>query len=165
MAKEHSFDIVSVLDMQELDNAVNQTTREIHVRYDLKNTNSKVVLDKNTKQVHVAAADEYRLKSVVDVLQSKVIKRGISLKALKYQKVVPSLGGAVSLNIDVVDGLSSEKAREVAKVIRDTKLKAKGQVEGEKVKVSSPSKDVLQQLIKVFKEKDFDIPLQFVNYR
>ncbi len=165
MAKDNSFDIVSELDMQEVDNGVNQTVREISVRYDLKDSKSKVALDKTTKQIEIVSADEFKLKSIMDVLQSKLFKRGISLKALKYQKVVSSLGGAVSLKVDLVDGLPTEKCKEISKLVRDSRLKVKVQVEGEKVRVSSPSKDALQQVMGIIKEKDFDIPLQFVNYR
>lgn len=165
MAKENSFDIVSKLDLQEVDNGINQATREINVRYDLKNTKSTLVLDKNKKEIQISAPDEFKLRSVVDVMQSKLVKRGISLKALKYQKVVLSLGSTVSLKIDLIDGLPSEKSKEIAKAIRDSKLKVKVQVESEKVRVSGQSKDVLQQVISILKEKDFDLPLQFENYR
>lgn len=165
MAKENSFDIVSELSLQEVDNGVNQAMREISVRYDLKNSRSRIDLDKEKKEIQISAPDEFKLKSVVDVLQSKLVKRGISLKALKYQKVVPSLGGTVSLKVDLIDGLPSEKCREIGKMIRDSKLKVKVQVEGEKVRVSSASKDLLQQVIGIIKERDFDLPVQFVNYR
>ena len=165
MAKENSFDIVSELNMQEVDNGVNQAVREISVRYDLKDSKSKISLDKTKKEIEIVSPDEFKLKSIMDVLQSKLFKRGISLKVLKYQKVVSSLGGTVSLKVDLVDGLPSEKCREMAKLVRDSKLKVKVQVEGEKVRVSSPSKDILQQVMGIIKEKDFDIPLQFVNYR
>jgi len=165
MAKENSFDIVSELNMQEVDNGVNQAVREISVRYDLKDSKSKISLDKTKKEIEIVSPDEFKLKSIMDVLQSKLFKRGISLKVLKYQKVVSSLGGTVSLKVDLVDGLPSEKCREIAKLVRDSKLKVKVQVEGEKVRVSSPSKDILQQVMGIIKEKYFDIPLQFVNYR
>ncbi len=165
MVKEHSFDIVSRLDFQEVDNAINQARREISVRYDLKNIRSKLVFDKKNKEVEISAPDEFKLKSVVDILQSKLVKRGISLKALKYRKVLPSLGGTVSLRIDLIDGVSSEKSKEIGKVIKSYNPKVKVKVEGDKIRVFSRGKDTLQQIISVIKEKDFDLPLQFVNYK
>jgi len=165
MAKECSFDIVSQLDLQEVDNGVNHAMREISVRYDLKNSKSNVEFDKKEKEIRISAPDDFKLKSVIDVLQSKLVKRGISLKAIKYGKVTSALGGTVSVNAELINGMSSEKCREIAKVIREEYPKCKVQVEGEKVKVASKSRDVLQQVIALLKEKDFDIPIQFINYR
>lgn len=165
MAKENSFDIVSQIDFQEVDNAVNQTLREIAVRYDLKNTSSKVILDRKDKLVEVTAPDEFKLKSIIDILQSRLVKRDISLKALKFQKIVPSMSGTVSLKIDLINGISDEESRAITKMIKSSKTKVKVKIEGDRLRVSAQSKDILQQAIGLIKEKDWDIPLQFINYR
>ena len=135
------------------------------MRYDLKNTNSKVVLDRKEKLVEVTAPDEFKLKSIIDILQSKLVKRGISLKALKFQKVVPSTSGTISLKIDLINGISDEESRAITKMIKSSKTKVKVKIEGDRLRVAGQSKDILQQAIGLIKERDWDIPLQFVNYR
>ena len=165
MAKEHSFDIVSQLDFQEVDNAVNQAIREVNVRYDLKDSNCKLNLDKKNREITITAPDEFKLRSVIDILQSKLIKRDISLKALKYQKITSGLGGTASLKIDLVDGLSQESTKAISKIIKSAKAKVKVKIENNSIRASSQSKDALQQIIRFIKEEDLDIPLQFVNYR
>lgn len=165
MAKECSFDIVSQLNLQEVDNGVNHAMREISVRYDLKNSKSKIEFDKKEKEIRISAPDDFKLRSVIDVLQSKLVKRSISMKAIKYGKVTSALGGTLSVNAELIDGMPSEKCREIGKTIRKGFPKCKVQVEGEKVKVVGKSKDVLQQVVSMLKEKDFGIPLQFINYR
>ncbi len=165
MGKDFSFDVVSQLDFQEVDNAVNQTAREITVRYDLKNTNSKIALEKKEKKIEITAPDEFRLKSVVDILQSKLVKRNISLEALRFQKVVSSVGGTVSLRIDLIDGLSDEETRAITKSIKKAKYKVKVKIEGDSLRVSSPSKDALQQVMSLVKKENWGLPVQFTNYR
>ncbi len=165
MAKEYSFDIVSQLDFQEVDNAVNQSIREVSVRYDLKGSNCKLNLDKKNREITITAQDEFKLKSVLDILQSKLIKRDISLKALKYEKITSGLGGTASLKIDLVDGLSQENTKAIGKIIKSAKAKVKVKIESNSLRASSQSKDALQQVMRLIKEEDLDIPLQFVNYR
>jgi hypothetical protein len=165
MAKECSFDVVSVLDLQEVDNAVNQTAHEIATRYDLKGSGSRISLDKTKGSIELEAKDDFHAKSVVDILQSKLVKRGVSLKALDYGKVEPAAGGTVRQSITLVQGIEQDQARALVKFVKDSKLSARTQIEGDKLRVSSKSKDVLQQVIRALKEHEVPIPLQFVNFR
>ena len=165
MAKDNSFDIVSILDMQEIDNAVNQTKKEASTRYDLKTTATQIELDRNQSKITITTNNDFALRSVIDVLESKLVKRQISLKALIIKGVEPTSGGRVRQIIDLVQGISSEKAREINRLIKDTKLKVNVQIEGEKVRVSAKSKDLLQEAISLVKNADFNIPLQFINFR
>ena len=165
MAGEASFDVVSEVDMQEVDNAINQAAREIANRYDLKGSGSSISLDKAKGTISLAASDEFHLKAVIDVLQTKLVKRNISLKALTYGKVEPASGGTVRQTIGVVQGIDPDRARALAKLVRDSKLNARAQVEGSKLRVFSKKKDVLQAVIRLLKDSESDIPLQFNNYR
>ena len=165
MAQEFSFDIVSVLNMQEMDNAVNQAMKEILQRFDFRGSKSQVALDKDKKIIILISDDESKLKSVIDILQTKLVKRGISLKALLYGKIEPALGSTVRQVITLQQGISQEKAKNIAKLIRDTGLKVRTQIQGDEVRVFGRSKDDLQQIINLLREKDLGIPLQFTNYR
>ncbi|OIN97265.1 YajQ family cyclic di-GMP-binding protein [Candidatus Desantisbacteria bacterium CG1_02_38_46] len=165
MAQEFSFDIVSVLNMQEVDNAVNQTMKEILQRFDFRGSKSQITLDKDKKIVTLISDDESKLKSVVDILQTKLVKRGISLKALVYGKVEPALGSMVRQVVTLQQGISQEKAKDITKLIRDTGLKLRTQIQGDEIRVFSKSKDDLQTTIGMLREKDFGVPLQFANYR
>ncbi len=158
-----SFDIVSKVDMQEIDNAVNQTIKEIAQRYDFKGTKSEVTLDKEA--IRVLADDDFRLKAIVDILQSKCVKRGISLKALQYGKAEAASGGMVRQVITIQQGVSKEKGKEIIGVIKETKLKVQGQIQEDQVRVTGKSIDDLQETIRVLKGKDLGIELQFVNFR
>lgn len=163
MSKESSFQIVSEVNLQEVANAVNQAMKEISTRYDFKGSRTDIVWDKEA--ITLFASDEFHLKSAVDVLQTKVIRRGINLKALDYGKVEQASGGTVRQKILIKQGIPQEKAKSISKLLRDTKLKVKSQIEGDKLRVSSKSKDELQRVIKLIKEQDYDVPLQFVNFR
>ncbi len=158
-----SFDIVSKVDMQEIDNAVNQTVKEIAQRYDFKGTKSEVSLDKEA--IRVLADDEFRLKAIIDILQSKCVKRGISLKALQYGKVESASGGMVRQVITIQQGVSKEKGKEIVGVIKETKLKVQGQIQEDQVRVTGKNIDDLQEVIRVLKGKDLGIELQFINFR
>jgi cyclic-di-GMP-binding protein len=158
-----SFDIVSVVDKQEVDNAVNQAIKEIRQRYDFKGSKTEVTLEPDA--VKVVTDDEFRLKAVVDILQSKFVKRGVSLKALQYGKVEPASGGLVRQMIDIQQGISKEKAREIVALIKATKLKVQGQVQDEQVRVTGKVIDDLQEIIRLLKGKDLGVDLQFVNMR
>ena len=164
MAETNSFDIVSKIDIQEVKNAVDQTTKEIRQRFDLKGTKSDIRLEEE-KEIIVASDDEYKLKAVLDILQSKLVKRGVSLKALVYEKLEKALGGTARQKITLQQGISSEKAKEVTKEIRDAKFKVQAQIQGDQVRVSGKNKDDLQSVINLLRSKDFGIDLQFVNYR
>jgi len=165
MAQEFSFDIVSVLNMQEIDNAVNQATKEILQRFDFRGSRSQILLDKEKKTITLISDDEYKLKSVVEILQSKLVKRGISLKALVYGKVEPALGSTVRQIITLQQGISQEKAKDIIKIIRDTGLKVRAQIQADQIRVFGKSKDDLQAVIRILRERNLDIPLQFTNYR
>ncbi|GLI37698.1 YajQ family cyclic di-GMP-binding protein [Geobacter hydrogenophilus] len=158
-----SFDIVSKVDMQEVDNAVNQAVKEIGQRYDFKGSKSEVTLEKDS--IKILADDDFRLKAIVDILQSKFIKRGISPKALQYGKAESASGGMVRQIITVQQGISKEKGKEVVAVIKDTKLKVQGQIQDDQVRVTGKNRDDLQEAIRTLKGKDLGIELQFVNFR
>ena len=163
MAKENSFDIVSKTDYAEIDNALNQTTKEVSQRFDFKG--SKATVELADKDLIMSAEDETRLRNMNDILQSKFIKRGISLKALDYQKIEPAAGGTVRQTVKVQQGIPIEKAKEIVKYIKDAKLKVQASIQGETVRVSGKDRDVLQETIATLKAKDFGIDMQFDNYR
>lgn len=163
MAKNSSFDVVSSVDMQEVDNAINQTVKEISQRYDFKNSKSNLELEGDT--IKVTSDDEYKLGAVIDILQSKVIKRGIDLKSLDYGKVETAGGGTVRQLITIKQGISKEKGKEVVAAIKNSKLKVQAQIMDDQVRVTGKNKDDLQQVIQLLKEGDFDQPLQFTNFR
>lgn len=160
---ENSFDIVCKLDMQEVANALNQTTKEIQQRYDLKGSRCQVTLEKT--EIVVLADDEMKWKAVLDILQSKLHRRGVPLKALTYGKVEPAAGGAVRQRIALQQGIPIEKAREIVKLIKETKLRVQAQIQEDQVRVSGKNRDDLQAIIALLREKDLGIALQFVNYR
>ncbi len=158
-----SFDIVSKVDMQEVDNAVNQAVKEISQRYDFKGSKSEITQEKDA--VKVLADDDFKLKAVIDVLQSKFIKRGISIKSLQYGKVEPASGGMVRQMITVQQGISKEKGREIVALIKASKLKVQGQIQEDQVRVTGKNRDDLQNVIQLLKGKDLDIEMQYVNFR
>ncbi|MCM0081302.1 YajQ family cyclic di-GMP-binding protein [Geomonas sp. Red32] len=158
-----SFDIVSKVDLQEVDNAVNQAVKEIAQRYDFKGTKSEVTLEKDA--IKVLADDDYKLKAIIDILQSKFVKRDISPKALQYGKAEAASGGMVRQMITLQMGISKEKAKEIGQVIKDTKLKVQSQIQDDQVRVTGKNIDDLQEVIKTLKAKDLDIDMQFVNFR
>ena len=163
MAKENSFDIVSKTDYAEVTNAVNQTTKEISQRFDFKGSHATVELQ--DKDLLLAAEDETKLRNMNDILQSKLVKRGISLKALDYQKVEPAAGGTVRQLAKIQQGIPTDKAKEVVKFIKDGKFKVQASIQGETVRVSGKDRDTLQEVISALKGKDFGIDMQFDNYR
>ncbi|MFQ5598164.1 MAG: YajQ family cyclic di-GMP-binding protein [Nitrospiria bacterium] len=164
MAATCSFDIVSKVEIQEVKNAVETAGKELRQRYDLKGSKSEIRLE-DEKEIVVASDDEYKLKAVLDILQSKLVKRGISLKSLEYQKIEQALGGTARQRIAIQQGIASEKAKAVSKAIRDSKLKVQAQIQGEQLRVTGKSKDALQDVMQLLKSRDFGIDLQFVNYR
>lgn len=165
MASEFSFDIMSVVNMQEVDNAVNQVIKEISQRFDFKGTKAEVLLDKEKKTITLAGDNEPKLKTLIDMLQSKMIKRSISIKALSYGKIETALGGTVRQVITLQSGISQDKGKEISKAIRDSGVKVHAQIQGEQLRVSGKSKDDLQKIMSMLNEKDFGIALQFGNYR
>lgn len=165
MADEHSFDIVSKVDLQEVLNAVQQAMKEIRQRFDFKGSKSNIELNKDRHEITIFSDDEHKLKSVIDILQTKLIKRGVSLKALNYSKIEQASGGTVRQIITLQQGIPTEKAKEIVKFIKDAKLKVQSEIQKEQVRVRAKKIDDLQAIIKLIKEKDFDIHIDFVNYR
>jgi uncharacterized protein YajQ (UPF0234 family) len=163
MAAQSSFDIVSEVDLQEVRNAVDQAAREIHQRFDFKNTDTSVSLEAEAIEMHSATED--RLKAAYQVLQEKMIKREVPLKALQPAEVQQAAKGTVHQTVKLVTGISDEKAKEISKHVRQAVPKAQTQIQGAQVRVMSKSKDDLQAAIKAVKEHDFGIALQFTNYR
>ena len=160
---DFSFDVVSKIDVQELDNALNQTRKEIEGRFDFKN--SKTTIENTAKDITITTDDELKLKNVVDVLQSRANKRGISLKTFDFGKVEPAAGNAVRQVIALRSGIAKDKAKLVTEAIKAAKLKVSAQFQDEQVRVSGKSKDDLQKAQAVVKALDIDVPLQFTNYR
>ncbi len=160
---ENSFDIVCKVDMQEVTNALDQARREIQTRYDLKGTKNEVTLEKN--DVVLLAADDMKLKAVVDILQSRLHKRGIPLKALAYGKVEEASGGLLRQKITVQQGIPIEKARDIVRLIKDLKLKVQAAIQEDQVRVTGKNRDDLQKVIALLRDKDLGIALQFTNYR
>jgi len=159
-----SFDIVSRVDTQEIDNAVNQAIKEISQRYDFKGTKSEIKWEKK-EEIIVIGDDDYKLKAVIDILQGKIVKRGVSLKAFEYGKIEDASGGLKRQAIKIRQGIPTEKAKEIVKIIKDSRIKVQSQIQEEQVRVSGKKRDDLQEVIKILRAKDLDINLQFVNMR
>ena len=165
MATDSSFDVVSRVDLQEVRNALQQAQKELSQRYDFKGSQSSMDLSGESTLVLVSD-DDHKLKSVVDILQGKLVRRGISLKSLEYGSVEPAQKGTVRQEIEIQSGLTADMAREVAKAIKDAKLKrVQAAIQGDTVRISAPSKDDLQSVIALLKQQDFGVELQFGNYR
>ncbi|MGE5679240.1 MAG: YajQ family cyclic di-GMP-binding protein [Bacillota bacterium] len=165
MAQNHSFDIVSEIDFQEVDNAINQAIKEIQQRYDLKDSQTEVELNKKDKYISINSKDDYSLKASVDIIESKFIKRNISLKAMKLEEVEPASGGRVKQKITLQNGISKENAKLVVKLIKDSKIKVNAQIMDEQIRVTGPKLDDLQQVIAIVKNADLAFPTQFTNYK
>jgi len=165
MAQNHSFDIVSEIDLQEADNAVNQALKEIHQRFDLKDSNTSVDLNKKEKNIIINSRDDYSLRSSIDILQTKFIRRGISIKALKLNEPEPTGGGRLKQKIDLQSGISKENTKKITTLIKNSKLKVTAQIQDEQVRVQGGKIDDLQSIIKLIREADFDFPTQFVNIK
>jgi cyclic-di-GMP-binding protein len=165
MADINSFDIVSEVNLQEVDNAVNQARKEITQRYDFKGSASSIELNQKEKQLNLISDDEFRLKSVVDILQNKLIKRGVPLKALEYGTVGPGANSTVRQTITLRVGIEKEHAKLIVKMIKDTKLKVQAQIMEDQVRVSGKNKDDLQAVMKMLRDADMKFAIQFTNYR
>lgn len=165
MAKESSFDIVSTVDIQEVDNAFQQAKREISQRYDLKDSGAEITLDEQNKTLGIHAPADFVARQVKDVIGSKLVKRGIELTAVKWGEPQAATGQSVRLSATIVDGIDKETASKISKDIRNLKLKCKATIEGDKLRVSSASRDTLQEVIAFLKGEDYGQPLQYTNYR
>jgi cyclic-di-GMP-binding protein len=164
MAAENSFDIVSKVDLQEVSNAIQNALKEIHTRFDLKDSKSDIQLE-GKEALILTSADDYKLKAVTDILQSKLVKRGVPIKALSYGTVEPAAGSTVRQKVSMQQGIPIEKAREIVKVIKDSKKKVQASIQGDTVRVSGKDRDALQEIIALLKSRDFGIDMQFTNYR
>lgn len=164
MATDNSFDVVSKIDLQEVSNAIQQALKEVHTRFDLKDSKSEIAMD-GKDAITLASADEYKLKSVNDVFQQKLVKRQVPLKGLSYGAIEPAAGSTVRQKITLQQGIPIEKAREIVKAVKDSKLKVQVSIQGDTVRVSGKDRDTLQQVIALLKNKDFGIDMQFTNYR
>lgn len=161
---DNSFDIVSKVDLQEVSNAIQQALKEIHTRYDLKDSKSSIELDGKEAMV-LASADEFKLKAVNDVLQGKLVKRNVPLKALTYGAIEPAAGSTVRQRVTMQQGIPIEKAREIVKLIKNSKKKVQAAIQGDLVRVSGKDRDTLQEIMALLRQNDFGIDMQFTNYR
>ncbi len=165
-SKDHSFDVVSEINMQEVDNAVQQASKELGQRFDFKGSNSTMELDKAEKTITLKTENEFRLKTLVDMLQTKCVKRGVSLKSLEFGKLETGMvGGSVKQVITIQSGIVSEKAKEIVKSIKELKLKAQAQIQNDQVRVQAVKIDDLQAVMAFLRQKDFGVDLQYVNFR
>src|SRR5579863_1222112 len=164
MAQDNSFDIQSKVDMQEVRNAIDQAIKEIRQRFDLKDSHSEVTLEGNDA-IQLASANEYKLEAVKDILCQKLVKRGVSLKNLTYGKVEPAAGQSVRQKINLQQGIPVEKAKEIVRLVKDSKKKAQASIQGDTVRISSKDRDTLQEIIALLRGKDMGVELQFTNYR
>ncbi len=162
---DNSFDVTSKVDLQEVNNAIQQTMKEVQTRFDLKNTRSKIDLNPKEHQIVLASDDEFKLRAVNDILQQKLVRRGVPLKALTYGTVEPAGGSTVTQTISIQQGIPIEKAREIVKLIKNSKLKVQASIQADVVRVSGRDRDTLQQVIALLRGNDFGIDMQFTNYR
>src|SRR5258706_16291161 len=162
---DNTFDVVSKIEMPEVLNAIQQAQKEIHQRYDLKDSHSAIELNEKDNKIVLASKDEFKLKAVVDILESKLVKRKVPLKGLSYGEILPAAGSTVKQEITLQQGISTEKAREIVKAIKDSKLKVQASIQGDFVRVSGRDRDTLQNAIQLLRSADFGIDVQFTNYR
>jgi uncharacterized protein YajQ (UPF0234 family) len=162
---DNTFDVVSKVEIPEVNNAVQQTVKEVQQRYDLKDSHSTIELNEKEHKIQLQSKDEFKLKAVVEILQSKMVKRQVPLKALSFSNIIPAAGTTVKQEITLQQGISVEKCREIVKAIKDSKLKVQASIQGDFVRVSGRDRDTLQQVIALLRGKDFGIDMQFTNYR
>ncbi len=162
---DNTFDVISKIELPEVANSVQQALKEIHQRYDLKDSKSNIELKEKENKIILSSADEYKLKAVNEVLEGKLVKRKVPLKGLTYGNIEPAAGSTVRQEITLQQGIPTEKAREIVRAIKDSKLKVQASIQGDFVRVSGRDRDVLQQVIALLKNADFGIDMQFTNYR
>lgn len=164
MANENSFDVVSKVEIQEVKNAIDQATKEVNARFDLKNSKSTIALE-GEEVIQLASQDEYTIKAVTEILQQKLVKRGVSLKNLEYEKIEPAANSSVRQKIKLKQGIASDVAKKIVAAIKDSKKKAQASIQGDTVRVSAKDRDTLQEIITLLRAKDMGVDLQFTNYR
>ncbi len=162
---DNSFDVVSKIELPEVHNAVQQALKEITQRYDLKDSHSTIEVNEKDNKILLHSKDEFKLKAVVEILQAKLVKRNVPLKGLTYGTIIPSAGSSVRQEITMQQGIAIEKAREIVKKVKDSKLKVQASIQGDFVRVAGKDRDTLQQAIKLLRDADFGIDMQFTNYR
>ena len=162
---DNTFDIVSRIDLPEVSNAIQQAVKEVQQRYDLKNSHSSVELKEKENKILLASADEFKLKAVIEILEQKLVKRKVPLKGLTYGTVTPAAGSSVRQEITLQQGIPIEKARDIVKLIKDSKKKVQASIQGDLVRVSGRDRDILQEVITLLRNHDFGIDMQFTNYR
>lgn len=165
MPQDFSFDVVSKVDLQEVSNAVKQGSKEIATRFDFRGSASKIELSEKELEIVLTSDDGHKMKSVVDILETKLVRRGVAVKAIDYGKIEPAAGGTVRQVAKIQQGIPSEKAKEIVKAIKDRKLKVQASIQADQVRVSGRVKDELQNAMALLRERDFGLPLQFTNYR
>ena len=165
MADEHSFDVVSRVDMQEVSNAVQQAVKEIGQRFDFKGSKTSLELDKNKSEIILLSDDEYKLKNVIEILKNKLVKRNVSLKTLVFGKIEQAAGDTVRQAVTLQQGISAERAKEIVKIIKDAKMKVQAEIQKDQVRVKAKKIDDLQLVIAMLKGKEFDYHIEFINYR
>ena len=165
MAQEFSFDVVSRVDLQEVSNAVQQASKELATRFDFRGSESKIEWNEKELALTLTSDDEGKLKSVKDVLETRLVKRGVAVKSLDYQRVEPAAMGTVRQVAKILQGIDSEKARGIVKAIKDRKLKVQASIQADQVRISGRAKDDLQEIMAMLRAGDFGVPLQFTNYR
>lgn len=163
MAKDSSFDVVSKVELQEVTNAIQQAQKEIEQRFDFKNSKSSIELQE--EKIILISDDDFKLRNVSDILESKLVKRGISLKALEYGKIQPAAGDTVRQEVKLVQGISQDKGREINRIIKESKIKVTSSMQGDQIRVTAKNKDDLQAVIALLRKQDLGIELQFTNYR
>src|SRR5258708_11022615 len=162
---DNSFDLVSKIDLAEVSNAIQQAVKDILTRYDLKDSKSTIELKEKDNKIELASQDEYKLKAVIEILQQKLVKRKVPLKGLSYGTVIPAAGSSVKQEVTLQQGIPIEKSREIVKAIKDSKLKVQASIQGDLVRVSGKDRDTLQSAIKLLRDADSGIDMQFINFR
>ena len=162
---DNSFDVVSKIELPEVSNAVQQALKEIHTRYDLKDSKSSIELNEKEHKILLASQDDYKLKAIIEVLEGKLVKRKVPLKGLTYGSIIPAAGSTVRQEISLQQGIPIEKAREIVRSIKDSKLKVQASIQGDLLRVSGRDRDTLQMVIKLLRDTDYGIDMQFTNYR
>lgn len=164
MAQDNSFDVVSKVEVQEVKNALDQASKEVNARFDLKNSKSTMELE-GQETIQLASQDEYTLKAVTEILQQKLVKRNVSLKNLEYEKIEPASNSSVRQKIKLKQGVPSDATKKIVALIKDSKKKAQASIQGDTVRVSAKDRDILQEIMALLRGKDFGVELQFTNYR
>jgi cyclic-di-GMP-binding protein len=164
MASDNSFDVVSKVELQEVKNAIDQASKEVHARFDLKDSKSKIELEGN-ESIQLASQDEYKLKAVIEILSQKLVKRGISLKNLEYEKIEAASNSSVRQKIKLKQGITGDSAKKIVAKVKDSKLKVQASIQGDTVRIVSKDRDTLQQVIALLKGGDYGVELQFTNFR